>query len=371
MSALKEMISSTRSVSLTILRAIERAFDISMKINSGERFNRTLRIHFLGAEALELEQFMNHDVSSVSYAELFDGIKSMGVDYLILNFIGPNLSWKEATLNESRLTYSNLQIQIECHSSLYHEYYFKSTDSGNFEVPDVLIMFNAGIWGYTSWLPTLDIFATLCSIRSIRQNFTEAEEKKLHQSVITGHDSCIISHNITSRKDDNTTTYDDNVNNVNDVIINISTGNDAVSGNRECSSSSTGNDDVSGSRDCSSSSSSSRQTNGINTCKSPLFIVTSYTVEEAEDDEDTIRAHYSGGSEESSSSSYIAKSSSSTPSENNDNFVKNSLQPYWFWEAEINPYGSSELIERETKVCGREYYANHAWQCFELRPSKI
>jgi hypothetical protein len=294
---------------------------------------------------------MNNEVSSVSYAELFDGIKSMGVECLSLNFIGPNLSSKETTWNESRLTYSNLQIQIECHSSLYHEYYCKTIESGVFEVPDVLIMFNAGIWGYTSWLPTLDIFSILCTNRSDRQNFIEAEKDFSHKNVITGNDSSVIGHNRANDIDCNIV-----ASSIENVIDNVSIG----------------NDDISGSLDGNSSCSSRR--NCINTCKSPLFIVTSYTLEEAEDDEDTIRAHYSSRSENSFSSSHVTESSSSSSTfDNDDNFFKNCLnlmQPYWFWEAEINPYSSSELIERKTKVCGREYYANHAWQCFELRPSK-
>lgn len=357
MSASKETISSTRSVSLTILKAIERAFDMPTKNYTVDRCNNPLCIHFLGAEALELEQFMNQEVSSVSYAELFDGIKSMGVECLSLNFIGPNLSSKEITLNESRLIYSNLQIQIECHSSLYHEYYCKTIESGVFAVPDVLIMFNAGIWGYTSWLPTLDIFSILCTIRSVKRNFLEAEKELSHKNVITGNDSSAIGHN---------RTYDTDYNVVASSIENVLVTNDKDDDTNAIYNVSIGNDDISGSLDDNSSSSSRR--NCINTFESPLFIVTSYTLEEAEDDEDTIRAHYSSGSENSSSASPVSESSSSSSTFVHDTL--NLMQPYWFWEAEINPYSSSELIERETKICGRKYYANHAWQCFELRPSK-
>lgn len=356
MSAFKEKISSRRSVSLTILKAIERAFDLSRNNHAIDANDDTLCIHFLGAEALEIENFMNYDALSVSYTELFDGIQKMGIRNLRMSFIGPNLSCKETSLNKTRLTYSILKIQIECHSCLYHEYYYETIDSGVFEVPDVLLMFNAGIWGYNSWLPTLDIFAILCTISSIQQNCIEAGKDFPAENIITEKNSCTTSPD--SGEDDN-----------NDIVaINnrcIFYAIDNKIDNNIIGNVSIGCDDSSSSRGGGSNSSSS---NG------PLFIVTSYTLEEAEDDEDTIRAHYSGRLDDSSSSCRLTKLD--YPSLSNDidgafnNNTSKSMQPHWFWEAEINPYSSTQLIERETKVSGREYYANHAWQCFELRPSK-
>jgi hypothetical protein len=69
------------------------------------------------------------------------------------------------------------------------------------------------------------------------------------------------------------------------------------------------------------------------------FIVTSYTIEESEDDYDTI-----------------------------DEILNSSgkKQCSWLWDCELNPNRSEIQLERLTACNERKYYENYAWQCFSI-----
>ena len=280
------------SVCATVMGAIERTAISPARGDS----TRHLNLHFLGAEDFECENVKNCDDFVASYRLLLDYLDGRGVRYLKLSFIGPNLMGNKPSSNKLLFDVGEIAISVEFHTCLYHEYYIIQRENDTFCRPDVVLMLNAGIWGYKSWLPTLDAFD-------------------------------MISRD--ERSDD--------------------------------------------SPDCFNSQVQGTETKSIERIidEGTLFIVTSYTVEEAEDDEDTIREHFNKecipvdltshvkeiGGEHSATSKLMANTSN----------VAIRGEPEWLWEAEISPFRSLEQVERLTKVPGREYYPNHAWQCFRFK----
>ena len=267
------------SLCLTTVEAIKRAEELLNGSSGVSSRTTSMTFHFLGAESLEFGKDDRRSELMLTHQDLFKGIAAFGVKNLTIVFIGPNLLVGEPHQQRIDLELGEINVQIMCYQSLYHEYFVAESVRGNFLVPDAVIMLNAGIWGYTSWLPTLDSFAAIsCNL----QDFN------LSSGIAKGSTA-------------------DN------VIIR----------------------------------------------SGPVFIVTSYTLEEAEDDEDTIREYFSSKlAEEASALKNFGHCLDATT------FPAISRQPHWLWEAEINPSRCLEQVERKSKVAGREYYSNCAWQCF-------
>jgi hypothetical protein len=251
-----------------------------------------LNLHFLGAEELECENSKSSDHFVLSYAKLLEGAEQLGIRDLRITFIGPNLLGYD---NQNTFFYHSMRVSVESYARLYHDYYCAQKEIGKFEMPDMVLMLNAGIWGYTSWLPTLDIFAK------------------------------------------------------------ISTGCETSSSSGEYS----GDEHSNG-----------VHVNSASSMRAPVFVVTSYTIEEAEDDEDTIREHFR--------KKLLLPVDDQHQLEdrevllppvhgNRTNDYQGALQPHWIWEAEISPFKGLEEVERLTKIDGREYRLNHAWQCFSFQ----
>jgi hypothetical protein len=104
---------------------------------------------------------------------------------------------------------------------------------------------------------------------------------------------------------------------------------------------------------------------------SPAFVLTSYTLEEAEEDYDTIVAHYEGKglisrvwSGQDSDGTELAKCSNNDRDEsidsNNDNADGGAL---WLWECQSNPHCTSLELERKSKATGI-YRDSQIWSSF-------
>lgn len=285
------------SVCLTTVGAIQRSQILLDNCLDSARFGDSiqLNLHFLGAEDLECKNFNSSDDFMSSYLKLLEGVEQLGIQNLRMTFIGPNLLGYDPPLNQNTFLYHDMNVSVETHACLYHDYYSSQKKNGDFEAPDMVLMLNAGIWGYTSWLPTLDVFAQI----SIDCESSSSSRK------YSGHAQSSGS----------------------DILI---------------------------------------QTRG----KAPIFIVTSYTIEEAEDDEDTISEYFKKKLIPPSIRQDLLKDPTVTEHSNQAvNTVDNegALQPHWMWEAEISPFKCLEEVERHTKIEGREYRPNHAWQCFVFK----
>lgn len=166
----------------------------------------------------------------MEYDSLIKSIEAAGIVSLNIGIIGPSLGEYESGSSCAVTNPSGLEIKIFTRGDYYHVY-LQTIEGGTAASPDVLALFNPGLWGYESWIPTLVGFKSL--------------------------------HN----------------------------------------------------------------------CK---IMVTSYTLEEAEDDTDTIET------------------------------VCGAENIRWLWEVEPNPFASAQKLDRKCAIGGREYFDNYAWQCFAV-----
>ena len=206
---------ATKSRTETIFSAIKETVDEK---------TRELIIHIVGAEENDFAGIVSlHG----QYLVLFDRLSVFEFQSLKIVFIGSSISssydgWQTCfDVNE-------MNIVITIVSSLYHDWSLANSAP----YPHMMFLFNAGIWGYDDWIPTLEIIKEL--------------------------EGCIV-------------------------------------------------------------------------------IITSYTFEEAEDDNDVITSHF-----------------------------KDSIE--WLWEERCNPYRSNIRLTRTTCAVDRQYFDNFAWQCFKVLP---
>ena len=251
--------------------------------------SKGLIIHFLGAEEFECFTF-SKEVLIARYNTFIEFLVSKKYSNVSMVFIGPNLlSSFDNDVSKISLMDRTLTIEFSKFACLYHDYYSIQKRCNTWMNPDIVLMLNAGIWGYNSWLPTLDIFAEYSSSKPDDENNNDGDNLK------------------------------------------------------------------------------------------PLFIVTAYTLEEAEDDEDVIRSYFDSkllvqyeDEVYLRSQDDICNNTTST----NDNSAErkestcseiNKHTPLWLWEAEINPFKSQRELPRKSEgVEGRKYFENHAWQCFHF-----
>ena len=151
---------SLESRQLTILASVCRFY------KPIELLPKSLTIHCVGAESKEFSEF-----SSVisSYSMLFNSLSVLGVSELALAFIGPNLYIQGEPLIEEVLFGGKICVKVSASCNLYHDYIQKHHEFGkaknlihsfNSRI-DLVVLFQAGLWGYDTWHPTLDLLSAL------------------------------------------------------------------------------------------------------------------------------------------------------------------------------------------------------------------
>lgn len=121
-----------------------------------------------GAEAIECSSVANAWEAYQPFCKL---LQMFGVNDLTLLFIGPSLLKNEPLQSIER---DSFVFSVAMYSSLYHEYVA--------EYPvgkiDLMICFNAGMWGYDTWMPTLQLLPQLDITEIVVTSFTmeEAED---------------------------------------------------------------------------------------------------------------------------------------------------------------------------------------------------
>ncbi|CAB9525021.1 expressed unknown protein [Seminavis robusta] len=201
-----------------------------------------LTIHIVGADHVECDRIGTHFNPLARWIN--DNLYAP--KNLVLCLVGPNVP--ASTKAPINLLSSNkplprqrlLSAQATCHSASYHDWLEEQESD---RLPDLMVCFNAGIWGYEEWKPTIRCLA----------------EKKLQAP----------------------------------------------------------------------------------------FVVTSYTLEEAEDDFDVMEEIIVGGD---------AKKDAD----------QKSPTKALLWGPEVNPFASKQKRETATAVEGRDYRENHAWQAWRF-----
>ena len=91
------------------------------------------------------------------YKTLFETIQRLGYFKIHMLFIGPglvSLDKKNALhfIFEEFVCKNGLSVSVMRRKLMYNEF----VSNEDFTVPDIILMFNAGIWGYPSWIPSLE-----------------------------------------------------------------------------------------------------------------------------------------------------------------------------------------------------------------------
>lgn len=278
----------------TAIAALDRVGAIESTTSLPER--PCLTVYILGCDESELKELSISWVSS-HYLKLLMYACQHGYQYLRALFVGPNLNPQldnkyatfdiavdkilgiltENTESGINATFPVLTIELLAYSRYYHDVQSLVSMRWPNSVADIVLMMNAGIWGYDSWKYTL---------------------KSLRSSVITR------------------------------VSDNVPTGSRSV------------------------------------------FLVTSYTLPEAEEDYDCIQDLFS--SEDEGKEADIGNNTSPQ------------VKVRWLWECELNPCRSHTTLARNapsslvrqrkdnTEDASSEaaasgiYLDNHYWSCFEF-----
>ena len=130
----------------TILAALQRAEALLQTADSRAAHMQSLVLHIVGAdqrEGSDLEQ------AAAIFAPLFQGLRARysRLQHLYLLLIGPNVHCT-GSKQQHTCTDAALSITITYSTQLYHEMQLEAD-------PDLIVLFNAGLWGYSDWQPTL------------------------------------------------------------------------------------------------------------------------------------------------------------------------------------------------------------------------
>jgi hypothetical protein len=146
-----EMLTSDESQVHSLCCAFKRVAELQ-KIET-----KTIDIHVLGADEVELLT-LDRGAFCSKWNRLFRRIAEFQITTLRFLFIGPNMT---LAMHEKKVVYDSevicvegraiLRVEVEASCELYHEYRCKPSSKN----PFLVIAYNAGIWGYDSWLPSL------------------------------------------------------------------------------------------------------------------------------------------------------------------------------------------------------------------------
>lgn len=142
----------------TILCAIRR-IDFQPQSNLTEA---VFTLHCLGADEEEVADLISGDGQYQHWIAVLDELMQRGFKHLNLTFVGPNIHTSQH--GQSALVERGvvpIGITVSSFSCLYHEFWGSDSDGTECAphrvLPDLLILFNAGLWGYQSWVPTLEL----------------------------------------------------------------------------------------------------------------------------------------------------------------------------------------------------------------------
>jgi hypothetical protein len=150
-----KQITHTLSRSATIAEALMRLNVIGAKV-----FEDTwcLNIHVIGCDQVECE---TDDRIRTYFQPLgrWIGAQHRGPTSMHLSLVGPGIVGRDGGALVNLLSGSDSdrleKAHASCHSSLYDDWLLSQTEN----MPDIVIAFNAGIWGYSDWCATIRTIA--------------------------------------------------------------------------------------------------------------------------------------------------------------------------------------------------------------------
>jgi hypothetical protein len=141
--------SSNLSRSATIAEALCR-LDV-------QQSEKTLRIHIVGCDHVECESLERLRILFGPVVRWI-GAYAEAPAHMLLDLVGPNIPQQAAAWSPLNLLPTNINAlkpclqsaTLSCHLGLYHDWL-----STCFNPPDLVVAFNAGVWGYRDWETTL------------------------------------------------------------------------------------------------------------------------------------------------------------------------------------------------------------------------
>ena len=203
----------TLSRSATLMAAIDRIFPtraslsltaVTKKSTAINTLPKHLRIHVIGCDHVECSSKQTMQELFVPFCEWMYSYKNSNgssVELIDLELIGPGvphkiskvysldqpivIALKPADTATSSRTVA-LRTRISCTTDTYEDY-----QTRNGSIPNLIIAFNAGVWGYSSWLPTLSHIASLQqNVPFVITAYTKLEAEE-DEDVIANHLQCL------------------------------------------------------------------------------------------------------------------------------------------------------------------------------------
>ena len=147
-----------------------------------------LRVVILGSDEHESNLFASEEKCRDELREVLSTLSRTGCVKLVMYLIGPHMPI-ELTNDDDAPTFlftyeDSLSVSILCEHALFHE---SSLGKGKASVDlDVIFALNAGIWGYESWLPTLDLllFGKYAGVKIIVTSYTLEESEDDYDKMV-------------------------------------------------------------------------------------------------------------------------------------------------------------------------------------------
>jgi len=178
---------------LTLTSTLERLFRSTSDVAEQKPKDTGFVLHCVGADEIECSS-LDELLLRVTYNRLFRHLLlKKGIKLLDLVFIGPNLptnlhgqsiefvyyysedgegaipKWPQGIMSKLSASLQDyglaLKVRVQAWVGLYHEHFQRSEQvpMTPTDRPDLVALFNPGLWGYDAWLPTLEVFKALRS----------------------------------------------------------------------------------------------------------------------------------------------------------------------------------------------------------------
>lgn len=159
----------TRALTLAgCLRRLQLEHDHRVGCNDA-----TLTVHLIGADHREGNAV---DETYAAFLHVFELLASDGgVRTLRLVLVGPNIARPLHNTSGSRVCAvegGELTVEMSYYVGSFDAFH---GDEGRYSAPDLAVCFNAGIWGYDEWLPTLRLLLHTVKVPLLVTSYNENE----------------------------------------------------------------------------------------------------------------------------------------------------------------------------------------------------
>lgn len=137
-----------------------------------------IRVLLLGTESYEAGMLTSEEKCREQLRDLLSALVSAGCGHLALYLVGPHMPIDDSNgskVSTFEFSYQSVSVLVHFEHALFHECSLGKKDARL----DAVFALNAGIWGYESWLPTLDIlfFDKYAGVKIVITSYTMEESE--------------------------------------------------------------------------------------------------------------------------------------------------------------------------------------------------